>query len=168
MIPPTLKEVEAEFDIFWEAYPMKKGKAKAEEHWLKHKPVLAEVMAALELQKREKSWLRQKKRFVPEWPYGSTWVNQQRWRDGYDPEFERYLKYEKEKPLRKEKENQLYRQRIRNDYGEYLESKSDKALIDLRSERGYLSETYNWLIDEILQKRKAGAYRTESESKGES
>ena len=152
MKPPT--EVEADFDVFWESYPMKKGKTKAEEHWHRIKPDLSEVMASLEMQKKERLWLESQKRFVPEWPYGSTWVNQQRWRDGYDPDFEKHLKYEQEAPLRRQKEQERNKQKIRDDYQEYLEGKSTQALKDLKKDTGHLTSVCGWLIEEIIEQRR--------------
>lgn len=154
MTPPALAQLEAEFDIFWEAYPLKKGKTDAERHWHRVKPTLSEVMAALEIQKQEKIWLDQHKKFVPEWPYGSTWVNQQRWRDGYHPDFEAYLKYEKERPARLKRELEAGRQRIRDEYQDWLEGKSTQALKDLKNDGGHVAVICGWLITEILAERK--------------
>ena len=142
-----------DFDIFWEAYPHKKGKSKAEEHWQRIKPVLAEVMAALEIQKQERAWLKVNKKFIPEWAFGSTWVNQQRWRDGYDKDFEEYLKYEQERPLREQRQQEKAKQKIRDDYQNWLEGKSTKALQDAKRDGGYMTGLYCWLIDEILNER---------------
>jgi len=80
-----------EFEVFWKAYPQKKGKNMAERWWLKYKPDLSNVLGALELQKEEKRWLESKKMFVPCWPYGSTWVHEKRWTDGFCIEFEKHL-----------------------------------------------------------------------------
>ena len=142
-----------DFDIFWEAYPHKKGKSKAEEHWQRIKPVLSEVMAALEIQKQEKIWLEQNKKFVSEWPHGSTWVNQKRWRDGYNPDFEAYLKHKLLQPAREQREREKYEMRIRDEYQEYLEGKSAKALQDLKKDGGHIAGLCGWLIDEILKEQ---------------
>ena len=45
------------------------------------------------------------------------------------------------------------KQRIRNDYQEYLESKSTQALIDIKNDGGQLCKLCGWLIDEILNER---------------
>ena len=78
-----------DFDIFWEAYPLKKGKRDAEKHWKRYKPDLSEALAYLEKQKQERIWLKHNKRFVPEWKHGSTWVFNECWTDGYDEDFEK-------------------------------------------------------------------------------
>ncbi len=143
-----------EFDIFWLEYPLKKGKSKAEEHWHKYNPDLAQVMAALEMQKQEKIWLAQKKRFIPEWPHGSTWINQKRWEDGYDQDFEKYLKWKLLKPERERREREKRMYKIRDEYQEYLESKSTAALLDIKKDGGHLVGLCSWLIDEIIGTRK--------------
>ncbi len=145
--------MDSEFDIWWLAYPMKKGKTDAERHWHRIKPVLSEVMAALALQVQERCWLKAHKEFVPPWKHGSTWVNQQCWRDGYHPDFEAYLKYQKDKPNREKRERERGRQHIRDEYQEYLEGKSTQALIDLKKDKGHVVGLVGWLIDEILQTR---------------
>ncbi len=140
-----------DFDIFWLAYPLKKGKSKAEEHWHRHNPDLAQVMAALEMQKQEKIWLKNKKRFVPEWPHGSTWVNQKRWEDGYDQDFEAYIDYEKNRPAREKAAFEKKRQDIRDSDKSFYEGKTDEEL------NGYLQDpkaiVRHWLIKEILNER---------------
>lgn len=132
---------------------MKKGKTDAEKHWHRIKPVLSEVMAALELQKQEKLWLDSQKMFVSEWKNGSTWVNQRCWRDGYHPDFEKHLKWQLLKPERErlEKEKEIYR--IRDEYQDWLESKSTRALLDFKKDGGSLVHNCGWLIDEILEQR---------------
>ena len=148
-----------EFDIFWEAYPMKKGKTDAERHWQRIKPTLSEVMAALEIQKQEKIWLEQNKLFVSEWKHGSTWVNQQCWRDGYHPDFEKYLKWKLLKPERERREREKRMYKIRDDYQEYLESKSTAALLDIKRDGGNLWHSCGWLLDEILASRQLNALK---------
>lgn len=140
-----------DFDIFWLAYPLKKGKSKAEEHWHRHNPDLAQVMAALEMQKQEKIWLKNKKRFVPEWPHGSTWVNQKRWEDGYDQDFEAYIDYEKNRPARERREREKKTQRIRDEHQDYLEGKTIEALQDIKKDGGHLVGLCGWLIDEVIE-----------------
>ena len=137
-----------EFDIFWEKYPMKKGKTDAERHWHRIKPVLSEVMAALELQKQEKEWLAQYKKFVSEWKHGSTWVNQKCWRDGYHPDFEAYLEIEKNRPAREKAALERKKQEIRDLERDYYAEKSTEELNNLD---GNLHR--KWLINEILQER---------------
>jgi hypothetical protein len=75
------------FNIFWEKYPKKRDKAKAQKSFLRLKPsdeLLSQMLNAIEQQKRTKQW--QDKEFIP---YPSTWLNGERWNDevgggGYD------------------------------------------------------------------------------------
>lgn len=142
-----------EFDIFWEAYPLKKGKTDAERHWHRINPTLSEVMAALEIQKQEKIWLEQQEMFVSEWKHGSTWVNQQCWRDGYHPDFEKYLRDKLLRPARAVMEEEKRKQRLRDEYQDWLEGKSTQALKDLKNDGGHVAVICGWLITEVLEER---------------
>ena len=146
-----------EFEIFWKAYPQKKGRAEAERWWLKYKPDLSAVLGALELQKEEKKWLELKKMFVPCWPYGSTWVHGKRWTDGFCIEFEEHLqKKQKEKTaweLKKNRYRELYTETIKNASTDKLkEALRDNIL--MINQNGQRSSVTNirWLILEILGK----------------
>lgn len=63
-------------------------------------------------------------------------------------------------PEQKTKEQEAYRkkemQRIREENQEYLESKTTKALLDIKKDGGHLVGLCSWLIDEIIAKRKGG------------
>ena len=48
------------------------------------------------------------------------------------------------------RELKIYRQRIRDQYEDYLRSKSPAALKDMQKDNGQLSKIAGWLIDEIL------------------
>lgn len=64
------------FAHFWTAYPKKVGKDDARKAWQKRRPVLAVVLAALDLQRE---WLaRDSGQFIPN---PATWLNQGRWQD---------------------------------------------------------------------------------------
>ena len=71
---------EAPFLTFWNAYPIGKkvGKDAAAKAWIKAKPVLADVLAALHWQKRSWDWTKEGGQFVP---HPSTYLNQGRWKD---------------------------------------------------------------------------------------
>ncbi len=53
---------------------------------------------------------------------------------------------------KKEREKEI--QRIREAHQGYLESKTTKALLDIKKDGGHLAGLCSWLIDEILAKRK--------------
>jgi len=65
-----------DFEAFWQAYPRKVGKAAAFGKWKSRKPPLAEVLKALEVQKRCEQW-----QDITLVPHPETWLNQKRWED---------------------------------------------------------------------------------------
>ena len=75
-----------DFDIFWSHYPRKKEKAYARKCWNKQKkakilPDIEIVIKAVETQKKEKEYLKNQNKFVPEWKNPSTWLNRECWED---------------------------------------------------------------------------------------
>jgi hypothetical protein len=70
-----------EFDAFWQAYPRKVGRKAAIKAWnsAKDRPPLADVLAAVETQKRLPAWTKDGGQFIP---HPATWLNQGRWDDG--------------------------------------------------------------------------------------
>lgn len=67
------------FASFWEAYPKKVGKPKAEAAFKKLQvddAVLAKMLDAIERQKQSDQW--QEPKFIP---HPTTWLNQRRWED---------------------------------------------------------------------------------------
>lgn len=80
------------FDRFYSAYPRKVGKGAALKAWEKLKPdesLCQKMILAIDAQKRSRR--RQEdmnlklpekfRRFIPDWPHCSTWLNAQRWDD---------------------------------------------------------------------------------------
>ena len=69
------------FADFWQAYPRKVGKGAADKAWRRAKVNghQAEVLQALEAQKRSKDWTKDGGQYVPN---PATWINQRRWEDG--------------------------------------------------------------------------------------
>ena len=70
-----------DFLEFYNAYPLKKSKAKAFESWKKLKPDLKDCLSAIQSQMIEKAFLKAEKKFCPEWKHPSTWLNQKCWED---------------------------------------------------------------------------------------
>ncbi len=71
-------EKSSPFDVFWMAYPVKKGKGAAQAAWKRAKldNLLDEILKAITLQKCcDASW---SKGFIP---HPTTWINQKRWLD---------------------------------------------------------------------------------------
>lgn len=66
------------FDEFWMAYPNKIAKQSALKAWNSKKPILAEVLAGLEAFKKSKQWTKNNGEYIP---HGSTFLNQERWKD---------------------------------------------------------------------------------------
>ena len=66
------------FDVFWQAYPRKTGKAAARKAFDKAKPPLDVVLNAIEAQKHSAQWQRDNGQYIP---YPATWLNQGRWED---------------------------------------------------------------------------------------
>ena len=71
---------EREFDLFWEAYPRKKGKRDAMRAFakLRGKEDLSTLLSALERQKQSQQWTKDNGQYIP---YPATWLNGCRWED---------------------------------------------------------------------------------------
>lgn len=69
-----------DFDTFWAAYPNKVGPKAARKAWdrAKDKPVIAEVLNALDRAKKSQKWTKDHGEFIPN---PTTWINQGRWAD---------------------------------------------------------------------------------------
>lgn len=68
----------AEFALFWKAYPNKKSKQRALKRWKRGNYCLAEILPALEVQKRTRNWVKCDGQFVPR---ADAYLNQQRYQD---------------------------------------------------------------------------------------
>lgn len=66
------------FDVFWQAYPRKTGKAAARKAFDKARPPLDVVLKAIEAQNHSAQWQRDNGQYIP---YPATWLNQGRWED---------------------------------------------------------------------------------------
>ena len=69
------------FTAFWDAYPRKKSKGKAEKAWLKIKPdeqLSTAIVSAVERAKTSADWQRDGGQFIP---YPATWLNAKGWED---------------------------------------------------------------------------------------
>jgi uncharacterized protein YdaU (DUF1376 family) len=73
------------FDAFWQAYPKKKDRKKAEQAWLKLKlseEQANEILKKLAKQLAQPSWLKEDGQFIP---YPTTYLNGRRWEDELEP-----------------------------------------------------------------------------------
>ena len=69
------------FGEFWDLYPRKQNRARAEKSFKRLKPspeLFAEILEALERQKASEQWQRDGGAYVP---HASTWLNGRRWED---------------------------------------------------------------------------------------
>lgn len=72
-----------EFELFWREYPNKKGKAVAWRKWKRDKldRQSGEIMRSLAEHKVSVDWIKDNGQYIP---HGSTWINQERWKDELD------------------------------------------------------------------------------------
>jgi len=97
---PKNKTYTEVFLNFWDQYPNKKGKEEAFKAWRKHNPNMEVVIKAVNAQKEEKARLNQERKFCPEWPNASTWLNNKRWEDEIkEPKTEYYTHKENRDPI---------------------------------------------------------------------
>jgi hypothetical protein len=71
------------FDNFWDVYPKKKSKGKAELAWNKIKPsqtLCKQIIDAVSIAKKSAEWKKEKGKFIP---YPATWLNGKSWLDEY-------------------------------------------------------------------------------------
>lgn len=69
------------FDTFWQLYPRKVGKVKAQQSWKKINPddeLTAKICRAVIQQKYSPQWTKDNGQFIP---HPTTWLNQRRWED---------------------------------------------------------------------------------------
>lgn len=69
------------FGKFWESYPRKKSKGKAERAWIKIRPddnLCGAIIEGLERAKGSQDWQKENGRFIP---HPATWLNARGWED---------------------------------------------------------------------------------------
>lgn len=75
------------FEIFYDAYPLKKSKAQAEKAFRKlnlDELLMQKIMKALQAQAQEREIKKQAGEFVPELKHPATWLNAKAWEDEVD------------------------------------------------------------------------------------
>jgi len=80
-LKPKRAGVHPMFDTFWQAYPKRIAKAKAEEAFSKLNPdeeLMKVMLAALKAWSKTDQWTKESGQFVPN---PTTWINQRRWED---------------------------------------------------------------------------------------
>lgn len=73
------------FNIFWKAYPKKRGKGPAEDAWAKLKPasmLIGTMLAKIDQAKQTPDWKKDGGQFIP---YPAKWLNAKGWEDEYTP-----------------------------------------------------------------------------------
>lgn len=88
--PPKAQEATNanRFDLFWAAYPRKVGKKATQKAWKNanvNSALFNKIMTAVGFARTTKEWKRENGRYIPN---PSTWLNQGRWDDEYDDEYE--------------------------------------------------------------------------------
>jgi hypothetical protein len=76
---------EAAFGLFWEEYPRKMARGKAERAWQAISPtteLAARIIFAVQTQRSSDDWMREDGRFIP---YPATWLTGKRWLDEVTP-----------------------------------------------------------------------------------
>jgi len=87
------------FEEFWNAYPLKKGRGKAEESYGKVNPtpeLHKAILDAIAEQRQGADWLKDNGQYIP---MPATWLNQKRWMDKPRANLDRYgheIKQEKD------------------------------------------------------------------------
>lgn len=105
-LAPQGGNASASFDMFWKAYPNKKGKKVAFKAWTKakDKPDIETIIKAIEAQKGLQQWKKDGGEFIP---HPTTWINQCRWDDVVKPEIEKkFDPYELDRKLKLQREIQ--------------------------------------------------------------
>lgn len=69
---------ERAFDLFWEAYPRKVGKVKAQAAFQKVTVSVEVLLSAIAEQKKSAQWQKDNGQFIP---HPATWLNGHRWED---------------------------------------------------------------------------------------
>ncbi len=80
----TKKEKSDDFELFWEAYPKKKGKGaarKAFENAIKKGVTVDVLIDAVNRQRCGTQWIKDNGQYIP---HPATWLNQERWEDEPD------------------------------------------------------------------------------------
>lgn len=76
---------QAGFDLFWTAYPKKRGKGKAEKVWAALTPddvLLGTMLGKLDIAKQTPDWTKDSGQFIP---HPASWLNAKGWEDEYAP-----------------------------------------------------------------------------------
>jgi hypothetical protein len=76
--PETEDPTRSAFAQFWAAYPRRVGKQDAWDAWVKLRPPLDTILAALAWQHDQPRWLEDNRRYVP---HPTTYLNHRRWED---------------------------------------------------------------------------------------
>lgn len=71
-----------DFESFWEAYPRKVGKTKAEAAFAKISVPVDVLLSAISKQKKSAQWTKDGGQFIP---HPTTWLNRQGWEDELAP-----------------------------------------------------------------------------------
>lgn len=87
-------------------------------------------------------------RFVPPWKYFKTWLYNRCWEETVG-----VIETPEEKKAKAKRQREKEEEKIREDWQDYLESKTTQALKDIKKDGGHLMGVCGWLINEILATR---------------
>lgn len=73
----------ADFERFWQSYPRKVGKVKAEAAFQKVTVPVEVLLSAVEEQNKSTQWTKDNGQFIP---HPATWLNGKRWEDQLEPD----------------------------------------------------------------------------------
>jgi hypothetical protein len=83
---PSASGLNGFFTLFWESYPRKKSKGRAEKAWIKLKPdeqLSRQILDAVERAKTSDDWTRDGGQYIP---HPASWLNAKGWEDGFADE----------------------------------------------------------------------------------
>ncbi len=141
----------SEFDIARKAWPgVKRGLDEEFENFKKKhrdwKKALSLLKPAIDEQVKRRKINVSASRFVPPWKNFQTWINNRCW-----TEIEGVTESPEDAAKRKSIEIERYKQKARDEYLDYLNSKTTEALMDLKKDNYW--GVLVWLIDEIINNR---------------
>lgn len=117
------------FNLFWDEYPVKKGKKAAEKSFIKANIGVDKLIKAIQDQSKERKLKKEAGDFVPEWKNPSTWLNQGCWEDVVEVSMTNQEKKERIKEIKaKVKSNEIshselfmvIKEDIKHDYPSYI------------------------------------------------
>lgn len=167
------------FEKFWEAYPKKRGKDAAFRRWQAlgtNRPVIEELLLAIEAQKKSRAWLKDGGQFVP---YPATWLHGGRWQDEIEEvQQAEHAERRAEEKRAAESQNELTRRvaqsTIRDDnqrrdqwWSKFSAAQKRAVIAEYKDTGGYGNETaaMRWKWTQLKGEREGRSARAKEQSK---